>query len=77
VADPIPPGQPSGWPSWLWLLYLAIIGWFGDWLRSRWQNRRPPPNEHPHRRWDDDCPDCDEEHTRHHHHRSSDEDEEG
>jgi hypothetical protein len=75
MADPIPPNGQPGWPTWLWLLYLALIGWVGDWLRSRWQNRRPPPTEHPHRRWDDDCDDCDE--CGHHHHRDSDEDEEG
>lgn len=72
MADPIPPGQPSGWGGWIYLLYIAAVGWFGDWLRSRWQNRKPPPPKgRPHVRWDDD------EETPRHHHRDSDEDEEG
>lgn len=76
MADGIPPGGPQ-WSNLLYLLAIAAMGWVGDWLRSRWQNKRPPPDEHPHRRWDDDCADDDEEHPRHHHHRDSDEDEEG
>lgn len=74
MADPTPPGPPTTWSGWLYLLLVILFGWIGDWLRSRWQNRTPPPtpHNHPHRRHDDVCEECE-----HHHHRASDEDEEG
>jgi hypothetical protein len=56
-------------------LLVIVLGWVGEWLRSRWQRPPPPPPHwHEHRRHDDDY-ECDE--CGHRHHRHSDEDEEG
>jgi hypothetical protein len=74
MADGIPSGGPPRWDNLVYLFAIAAFGWFGDWLRVRWQSRKPPPPEaRPHRRHDDDW-ECD---CGHHHHRASDEDEEG
>jgi hypothetical protein len=71
VADPIPPSPNGSWSGWLYGLLVIVLGWVGEWLRSRWQ-KPPPPPWHEHRRHDDDyeCDDCDHRHHRH-------EDEEG
>jgi hypothetical protein len=71
VADPIPPNANGSWSGWLYGLLVIVLGWVGEWLRSRWQ-KPPPPPPREHHRADDDC-ECDH----HHHHRASDEDEEG
>jgi hypothetical protein len=76
MSDGLPPGPPR-WDNLLYLLAIAMFGWFGDWLRSKWQNKpKPPPHQHQHRRQDDGYR-CDECGHQHHHHRDSDEDEEG
>jgi hypothetical protein len=47
MADQIPPSPPGhGWEAWAYLVWIAAVGWVGDWLRARWQaNRRPPEHQ--------------------------------